>query len=66
VSAPDVAAHVRGVREGGIAQVARAITLVESTLPEHRRAAQRMLVELLPHAGGARRVGVTGVPGVGK
>ncbi len=66
MSAPDVAAHVRGVRKGGIAQVSRAITLVESTLPEHRRAAQRMLVELLPHAGGARRLGVTGVPGVGK
>ncbi len=68
MSAPaaDVAAHVRGVREGGIARVARAITLVESTLPAHRRAAQEMLVELLPHAGGARRVGITGVPGVGK
>jgi len=47
-------------------QVARAITLVESTLPEHRRSAQELLVELLPHAGGARRVGITGVPGVGK
>ncbi len=64
--AVDVDRHVAGVREGGLAQVSRAITLVESTLPEHRRAAQRMLVELLPHAGGARRVGITGVPGVGK
>jgi LAO/AO transport system kinase len=64
--AEDVAGHVRGVRDGGLAQVARAITLVESTLPAHRRMAQEMLVELLPHAGGARRVGITGVPGVGK
>ncbi|MGD9571081.1 MAG: methylmalonyl Co-A mutase-associated GTPase MeaB [Thermoleophilia bacterium] len=64
--AVDVRGHVEGVRQGGLAQVSRAITLVESTLPEHRRAAQRMLVELLPHAGGARRVGITGVPGVGK
>lgn len=66
MSGADAAAHVRGVRAGGMAQVSRAITLVESTLPEHRSVAQRMLVELLPHAGGARRVGVTGVPGVGK
>jgi len=64
--AEDVAAHVRGVRGGDLARVARAITLVESTLPAHRRTAQEMLVELLPHAGGARRVGITGVPGVGK
>ncbi len=64
--ADDVAAHVRGVRGGDLARVARAITLVESTLPAHRRTAQEMLVELLPHAGGARRVGITGVPGVGK
>ena len=64
--AVDVAEYVRGVRDGSTAHVARAITLVESTLPEHRRRAQEMLVELLPHAGGARRVGITGVPGVGK
>jgi LAO/AO transport system kinase len=68
VSAPPggTADHVRGVRAGDLAGVARAITLVESTLPDHRRRAQEMLVELLPHAGGARRVGITGVPGVGK
>lgn len=68
MSAPAVAVaeHVRAVREGGPAGVARAITLVESTLPAHRRAAQEMLVALLPDAGGARRVGITGVPGVGK
>jgi LAO/AO transport system kinase len=46
--------------------VARAITLVESTRPDHRDLAQKLLVELTPHAGGARRVGITGVPGVGK
>jgi LAO/AO transport system kinase len=46
--------------------VARAITLVESTRPDHRELAQRLLVELLPDTGKARRVGITGVPGVGK
>src|SRR4051812_49579203 len=46
--------------------MSRAITLVESRRADHREAAQDLLVELLPHAGGARRVGISGVPGVGK
>src|SRR5688500_6182145 len=46
--------------------MARAITLVESRRADHRQRAQELLVELLPHAGGARRVGISGVPGVGK
>ncbi len=57
---------VQGVRSGERAWVARAITLVESTRADHRELAQRMLVELTPLAGKARRVGVSGVPGVGK
>ena len=48
------------------AAVARAITLVESRRADHRELAQRLLAELLPHTGGAQRVGITGVPGVGK
>jgi LAO/AO transport system kinase len=44
----------------------RAVTLVESTLPEHRRWAVQVLDECLPHAGNSVRVGVTGVPGAGK
>ncbi|WP_083576718.1 methylmalonyl Co-A mutase-associated GTPase MeaB [Rhodococcus maanshanensis] len=48
------------------AQLAKAITLVESTRADHREQAQRLLLRLLPHAGGAIRVGITGVPGVGK
>ena len=63
---PDVEALADGVRTGRRAAVARAITLVESTRPDHREAAQRLLGVLLPSAGGARRVGVSGVPGVGK
>ncbi|WFE28383.1 methylmalonyl Co-A mutase-associated GTPase MeaB [Solwaraspora sp. WMMD791] len=63
---PPVDDYVAGVRAGAPAWLARAITLVESTRPDHREHAQRMLVALGPHAGQARRVGVTGVPGVGK
>lgn len=57
---------VRGVRAGDRAVLGRAITLVESAHPEHRRQADALLAALLPHTGGAHRVGVTGVPGVGK
>jgi LAO/AO transport system kinase len=46
--------------------LSRAITLVESTRADHREKAQELLVELLPRSGGAFRVGITGVPGVGK
>ncbi|GAA5197312.1 methylmalonyl Co-A mutase-associated GTPase MeaB [Rugosimonospora acidiphila] len=55
-----------GVRAGQRASVARAITLVESTRPDHQQQAQRLLVALTPHAGNARRVGISGPPGVGK
>ncbi|WP_214405082.1 methylmalonyl Co-A mutase-associated GTPase MeaB [Pseudonocardia lacus] len=62
----DVAALAKGVLDGSRSLLARAITLVESHHPEHRRAAQELLMELLPAAGGAHRVGISGVPGVGK
>lgn len=55
-----------GVRAGDRRSIARAITLVESRRADHRERAQELLVELLPHAGGAQRVGISGVPGVGK
>lgn len=62
----DVPTLVKGVLEGSRTQLARAITLVESHRPDHRAQAQELLMELLPAAGGAHRVGVSGVPGVGK
>ncbi|MCF6507953.1 methylmalonyl Co-A mutase-associated GTPase MeaB [Blastococcus sp. MG754426] len=62
----DVPALVEGVLAGDRRVVARAITLVESRRADHREKAQELLVELLPYAGGARRVGISGVPGVGK
>jgi len=46
--------------------LARAITLTESTRPDHEAQAQALLAEVLPHAGHSIRVGLTGVPGVGK
>ncbi|GLY52929.1 methylmalonyl Co-A mutase-associated GTPase MeaB [Lentzea sp. NBRC 102530] len=62
----DVAELTRGVLDGNRGVLARAITLVESTRADHRAKAQELLVELLPKSGNAIRVGITGVPGVGK
>lgn len=61
-----IADYAAGVRAGDRTLLARAITLVESTKPEHNRQAQELLQELLPHTGKALRLGITGVPGVGK
>jgi len=46
--------------------LAKAITLVESSRPDHRLRAQSLLDRLLPHTGKALRIGISGVPGVGK
>ena len=46
--------------------LARAITLIESTRPDHRAEAERLLEMLLPHTGKSIRIGISGVPGVGK
>ncbi|CAM3663727.1 methylmalonyl Co-A mutase-associated GTPase MeaB [Smaragdicoccus niigatensis] len=51
---------------GNRAALSRGITLVESTRADHREQAQELLLELLPHSGKANRIGITGVPGVGK
>src|SRR3954454_12208404 len=59
----ELAAAIRG---GDRAALPRAITLVESTRPDHREQAQQLLLELMPEAGTAMHVGITGVPGVGK
>lgn len=63
---PDPAELARGVLAGDRTLLARAITLVESSRPDHQRAAQELLLELTPKAGNAVRVGISGVPGVGK
>jgi LAO/AO transport system kinase len=46
--------------------LAKAITLIESSRPDHQELAREVLDGLLPHAGGAIRLGITGVPGAGK
>lgn len=58
--------YVAGVLSGDRALLARAITLIESTSPLHEAQAQEVLQRLLPHTGNAKRIGITGVPGVGK
>ncbi|MDF2582898.1 MAG: protein kinase [Mycobacterium sp.] len=63
---PSVAELAAAVRGGDRSGLARAITLVESTRPDHRQQAQELLLELMPEAGSAIHVGITGVPGVGK
>jgi LAO/AO transport system kinase len=55
-----------GIRAGDRATLARAITLIESKRADHRKAAHRLVQELLPETGKAMRVGITGAPGVGK
>ena len=58
--------YVEGVLAADRTWLGRAITLVESSQPDQQELAQEVLQALLPHAGGAHRVGITGVPGVGK
>jgi len=57
---------VDGVLARRTRQLAKTITLVESSRADHQRRAQRVLERLLPHTGNSIRVGISGVPGVGK
>ncbi len=63
---PDISNLADAVLRGERAALARAITLVESTRADHRDDAERLLARLLPRAGNATRVGISGAPGVGK
>jgi len=58
--------YVDGVLGGDRTVLARLITLIESRRADHRVLAAEVLDRLVPHSGGAHRVGITGVPGVGK
>jgi LAO/AO transport system kinase len=58
--------YTQGVLSGDRMRLARAISLVESSNPEHQKLAQALLVRIAPAAGKAHRIGITGVPGVGK
>ena len=58
--------YVEGVLAGNRRVLAKTITLVESTRPEHQDLALEIIDRLIPHTGRAVRLGITGVPGVGK
>lgn len=61
-----IADYVTGIRAGNIAVLGRAITLIESTLPGHQEMAEQIIAQCLPYTGQSVRIGITGVPGVGK
>lgn len=63
---PDIDKLATGIEAGERASLARAITLAESTRPDHRAAANALLARLLPRTGSAIRVGISGPPGAGK
>jgi LAO/AO transport system kinase len=63
---PDSTPLAEGVLSGDRRSLAQAITLVESTRPDHRDEALGLLDEILPHTGGSSRIGISGSPGVGK
>ncbi|MCB1156176.1 MAG: methylmalonyl Co-A mutase-associated GTPase MeaB [Leptospiraceae bacterium] len=58
--------YVEGVLSGNRAVLSQAITLLESSLPEHEELAAGIIEQCIPHSGKSLRIGITGVPGVGK
>jgi len=57
---------IKKILEGNRRSLAKAITLIESKLYKHRAHAQEILKDILPHTGNSLRIGITGIPGVGK
>ena len=57
---------VAGILNGNRITLSQAITLIESTLPEHVEMSQEIIKKCIPYSGKAIRIGITGVPGVGK
>ena len=58
--------YFSGIQNGDRAILSRAITLIESTLPEDKKIAKSLINRCLPYSGNSLRIGITGVPGVGK
>jgi LAO/AO transport system kinase len=58
--------YTEGILCGNRSILSQAITLVESTLPKHSELAQKIINHCLPHTGKSIRIGITGIPGVGK
>lgn len=61
-----VSEYVEGILRGDVTRLSQAVTLVESTLPEHQVVAQEVIEKCLPYSGNSVRVGISGVPGAGK
>ena len=66
ISWPVTDIDLSALRSGNRRALAKAITLVESRLERHREQAQNVLEQALPFTGGSIRIGITGIPGVGK
>ena len=62
----EIIAMAEAVLAGRRRELARAITMIESTRQDHRISAEELMVRLLPHSGRSFRLGISGVPGVGK
>ena len=58
--------YIEGVLRHDRRMISKTITLIESSLPDHKKTARAVIDQLLPHTGKAIRLGVTGVPGAGK
>lgn len=58
--------YIKEILAGNTVVLSRAITLIESTKTEHNALAREILDAVLPHTGKSKRIGITGVPGVGK
>lgn len=61
-----IAEYVEGIQNHNKVILSRAITLLESTLPSHNALAREIIEKVLPQTGNSLRIGITGVPGVGK
>ena len=58
--------YVKGILSGNVSLLSGAITLIESNNQKHRELAEQIIEKCLPHSGKSIRIGITGVPGVGK
>ena len=63
---PDPDSFVQGILHGNRRMIAKTITLIESSLKAHQRKAFKVMEKILPYTGNSIRLGITGVPGVGK
>lgn len=62
----DIDSTAEGILQGKLRPLSKAITLIESRNPEHSQSANHLIEKILPHTGNSVRIGISGVPGVGK